>query len=170
MDEARVGQKGRTTHVWYEKGVRPLGAHDVGFASTWLFGAVCPARDEAVALVLPEVSIAAMDLFLAEVGRRLPERTHAVLVLDQAGWHTSRRLNVPANLTLVHLPPYSPELNPVEKLWQYLRERFFSHRILPSLAAVIDAACEAWNRLVAEPGRIRSLTAFPWLPSSIITS
>lgn len=120
--------------------------------------------------VLPEVSIAAMDLFLAELGRRLPERTHAVLVLDQAGWHTSRRLDGPANLTLVHLPPYGPELNPVEKLWRYLREPFFSHRVLPSLAAVIDVACEAWNRLVAEPGRIRSLTAFPWLPPSIVTS
>lgn len=93
-----------------------------------------------------------------------------MLVLDQAGWHTSRRLDVPANLTLVHSPPYSPELNPVEKLWQYPRERFFSHRVLPSLAAVIDAACDAWNRLVAEPGRIRSLTAFPWLPPSIVTS
>lgn len=111
-----------------------------------------------------------MDLFLAEVGRRPPERTHAVLVLDQAGWHTSRRLDVPANLTLTHLPPYSPELNPVEKLWQYVRERFFSHRILPSLAAAIDAARDAWNRLVTEPGRVRSLTAFPWLPSSITTS
>lgn len=170
MDEARVGQKGRATHVWYEKGVRPLGVHAVGFASAWLFGAVCPARDTAVALVLPEVSTAAMNRFLAEVSRSLPERTHAVLVLDQAGWHTSRRLDVPVNLTLASLPPYSPELNPVEKLWQYLRERFFSHRVLPSLDAVIDAACDAWSRLVAEPGRVRSLTAFPWLPPSVVTS
>jgi hypothetical protein len=68
MDEARVGQKGRTTHLWYEKGLRPLRAHDVGFASAWLFGAVCPGRDEGVAL--PEVSIAAMDLFLAELAYR----------------------------------------------------------------------------------------------------
>lgn len=170
MDEARIGQKGRTTHLWYEKGLRPLRAHDVGFVSAWLFGAVCPGRDEGVALVLPEVSIAAMDLFLAELGRSLPERTHAVLVLDQASWHTSRRLNVPANLTLAHLPPYSPELNPVEKLWQHLRERFFSHRVLPNLVAVIDAACNAWNWLVTEPGRVRSLTAFPWLPPSVATS
>ena len=82
MDEARVGQKGRTTHVWYERGVRPRGARDIGFASTWLFGAACPERDAAVALVLPEVSTAAMDRFLAELGAAVPPRTHAVLVLE----------------------------------------------------------------------------------------
>ncbi len=170
MDEARVGQKGRTTHVWYEKGIRPRGVRDIGFASTWLFGAACPERDEAVALVLPEVSTAAMNRFLAEVGGAVPPEVHAVLVLDRAGWHTSRGLEVPANLTLVHLPPYAPELNPVEKLWQFLRERLLSHRVFRDLDAVVDAACAAWNRLVAEPGRVASLTRFPWLPASVGTS
>ena len=77
---------------------------------------------------------------------------------------------MPPNLTLVHLPPYAPELNPVEKLWQFLRERFLSHCVFRDLDAVVDAACAAWNRLVAEPGRVRSLTAFPWLPPSVSTS
>lgn len=77
---------------------------------------------------------------------------------------------MPPNLTLVHLPPYAPELNPVEKLWQYLRARFLSHRVLRDLDAVIATACAAWNRLVAEPGRGRSLTSFPWLPPSVSTS
>jgi hypothetical protein len=170
MDEARIGQKGRTTHLWYERGVRPRGAHAVGFASTWLFGAACPERGAAVGLMLPEVSTAAMNVFLAEVAQDVPPGAHAVLVLDRAGWHTSRGLAVPANLTLVHLPPYSPELNPVEKLWQFLRERLLSHRVFRDLGAVIDAACAAWSRLVAEPGRVRSLTAFPWLPPSVSTS
>ncbi len=169
-DEARIGQKGRTTHRWDERGVRPPGARDVGFASTWLFGAACPERDAAAALVLPGVSTAAMNLFLAEVSRSLPARTHAVLVVDRAGWHTSRALTVPPNLTLAHLPPYSPELNPVEKLWQFRRERFLSHRVLRDLDAVAAAACAAWNRLVAEPGRVRSLTSFPWPPPSVSTS
>ncbi len=170
MDEARVGQKGRTTHVWYEKGVRPRGARDIGFASTWLFGAVCPERDEAVALVLPEVSTAAMNRCRAEVGAAVPPEVHAVLVLDRAGWHTSRDLAVPPNLTLVHLPPYAPELNPVEKVWQFLRERHLSHRLFRDLGAVIDACCRAWNQLVDEPGRVASLTRFPWLPASVGTS
>jgi hypothetical protein len=173
MDEARIGQKGRTTHVWYQKGARPRGLRQQGFASVQLFGAVCPERDAGVALVLPEVSTAAMGLFLAELaelGGAVPAGTHAVLVLDRAGWHVSGDLAVPANLTLVHPPPYSPELNPVERVWLYLRERWLSHRALADYDAVLDAACAAWNALRAEPGRLRSLTAFPWLPQGVSNS
>src|SRR3954451_19294312 len=129
MDEARVGQKGGVTHVWYQKGVRPRGVRQQGFSSAYLFGAVCPERGEGVALVLPEVSTAAMDVFLAELARAVPAGTHAALVLDGAGWHVSEDLAVPANLTLIHPPPYSPELNPVERVWEYLRDRWLSHRV-----------------------------------------
>ena len=171
MDEARVGQKGRLTHVWHQKGVRPRGVRQQGFVSAHLFGAVCPERDTGVALVLPEVSTAAMNLFLAELSRAVPAGTHAALVLDGAGWHVSEGLTVPANLTLVPLPPYSPELNPVERVWEHLRDRWLSHRVLAGgYAAVVDAACAAWNALLAEPGRLRSLTSFPWLPASVTTS
>ena len=106
MDEARIGQKGRVTHLWYQKGVRPRGIQQQGFASAHLFGAVCPERDAGVALAMPEVSTAAMGLFLAELSRSLPAGTHAALVLDGAGWHVSEDLVVPANLTLIRLPPY----------------------------------------------------------------
>ena len=169
-DEARIGQKGRVTHVWYQKGVRPRGVREQRYASVQLFGAVCPARGTGVALVLPEVSTAAMNLFLAELAQAVPSGTHAVLVLDRAGWHVSADLAVPTNLTLVRLPAYSPELNPVEKVWQYLRDRYLSHRVLAGYEAVLDAACQAWNAVCAEPGRLRSLTSFPWLPGSVTTS
>ena len=150
--------------------MRPRGLREHRFASVHLFGAVCPERDTGIALVLPEVSTAAMGLFLAELARAVPTGTHAVLVLDRAGWHVSADLVVPANLTLVHLPPYSPELNPVEKVWLYLRERWLSHRVLAGgYEAVVDAACAAWNALRAEPGRLRSLTSYPWLPRSVQT-
>src|SRR6187549_3312516 len=186
MDEARVGQKGGVTHVWYQKGVRPRGVRQQGFASAHLFGAVCPERDAGVALVLPEVSTAAMDVFLAELARAVSAETHVflaelaravsaethvALVLDGAGWHVSEELAVPANLTLIHLPPYSPELNPVERVWEHLRDRWLSHRVLAGgYEAVVDAACAAWNALLAEPGRLRSLTSFPWLPASVTNS
>src|SRR3954468_6566976 len=171
MDEARIGQKGRLTHVRYQKGVRPRGVRQQGFASAHLFGAVCPERGGGVALVLPEVSTAAMQVFLAELSRAVPAGTHAALVLDGAGWHVSEDLTVPANLTLIHPPPYSPELNPVERVWEYLRDRWLSHRVLAGgYQAVVDAACAAWNALLAEPGRLRSLTSFPWLPSAVSTS
>ena len=171
MDEARVGQKGGLTHVWYQKGVRPRGVRQQGFASAHLFGAVCPERGAGVALVLPEVSIAAMEVFLAELARAVSAGTHVALVLDGAGWHVSKQLVMPANLTLIPLPPYSPELNPVERVWEYLRDRWLSHRVLAGgYEAVVDAACAAWNALLAEPGRLRSLTNFPWLPASVTNS
>ena len=169
-DEARVGQKGRTTHVWHQKGVRPRGVREHRFASAHLFGAVCPERDAGVALVLPEVSTRAMGPLLAELSRAVPAGTHAVLGLDRAGWHVSANLAVPANLTLAHLPPHSPELNPVETAWLHLRERWLSRRVLAGgYEAVVDAACAAWNALRAEPGRLRSLTSYPWLPRSVQT-
>lgn len=158
------------THLWWQKGARPRGAREHRFASAHLFGAVCPARDTGVALVLPEADTAAMNLMLAELARAVPAGTHAVLVLDRAGWHVAGELAVPTNLTLVHLPPRSPELNPVEKVWQYLRDRWLSHRVLPDYPAVLDAACAGWNALRAEPGRLRSLTSFPWLPPGVRTS
>ncbi len=144
-DEARVGQKGRVTRVWYERGVRPRCARDLGFAMAYQFGAVCPERDAGVALALPEVSTAAMNLMLAELAHGLPPATHAVVVLDQAGWHTGAALRVPPNLTLVPLPPYSPELNPIEKVWQYLRDRHLSHRLFHD-------ASPGWSTRAAPPG------------------
>jgi transposase len=151
-------------------GPAPARAARAAFRPLQLFGAVCPERGAGVALALPEVSTGAMTLFLAELARVVPAGTHAVLVLDRAGWHVSGDLVVPANLTLVHLPPYSPELNPVERVWLYLRERWLSHRVLAGYDAVLDAACAAWNALRAEPGRLRSLTAFPWLPAAVTNS
>ena len=91
--------------------------------------------------------------------------------LDRADWHVSGDLRVPANLTLIHLPSYSPELNPVERVWLYLRERWLSHRVLTgSYDTVLDATCTAWNALLAEPGRLCSLTACSWLPPSVANS
>lgn len=163
MDEARVGQKGRTGHRWWVRGQRPPGLCDRRFASAYLFAAVRPATGEDFALVIPRVSTAAMSAFLAAFARTVPDNAHAVMVLDQAGWHGARALAVPDKVTLVPLPPYSPELNPVERVWLYLRERYLSHRLLANQDAVVDACCRAWNAVTAEPGRLRSLCAFPYL-------
>ena len=163
QDEARVGQKGRTCHRWYERGIRPPGLADRRFDSLYLFAACRPGTDQAFALALPEATTASMGLFLARFVRELGPGVHAALVLDRAGRHVSRRLAVPDSLTLVPLPPYSPQLNPVERVWLYLRERFLSHRVLDGYTAVLDAACRAWNALAAEPGRLASLTAYPYL-------
>jgi transposase len=110
-----------------------------------------------------------MAVFLERFARELDPGAHAALILDRAGWQVARRLVVPSNVTLVPLPPYGPELNPVERVWLYLRERFLSHRVLDGYAAVLDAACRARNALAGEPGRLMSLTAYPYLLRSELT-
>jgi transposase len=145
MDEARVGQKGRTGYQWWIKGERPRGLCDQRFESTYIYGAVRPATGEDFALVLPDVSIGTMGLFLDRFAATLAPNTQAVLVLDRAGWHRSRRLRVPENITLVPLPAYSPELNPVERIWLYLREEFLTHCVFNSMDEIITACWEAWN-------------------------
>ena len=116
-----------------------------------------------VTLVMPSVNAKVMDLFLAHFADTLDQDAHAVMMCDGAGWHDERALTVPDNVTLALLPPYSPELNPVERVWLYLRERFLSLRVLDDTEAIIDACCQAWIDLIAEPDRMRTLCAYPWI-------
>ncbi len=161
-DEARVGQQGTVTRIWGRRGTRPRAPRDRRFTWTYLFGAVCPERGVGAALVLPYVNTAAMRLHLDEISRHVAPGAHAVVVLDGAGWHDTPRLAVPANLTLLPLPPYAPELNPVENVWQYLRQNRLSHRVWEGYTAIVDSCCEAWNALMHEPGRIASITRRSW--------
>jgi len=122
---------------------------------------VRPATGQGFALVLPEVSTTAMQAFLDGFSKTLAADEHAVMVVDQAGWHTAGTLAVPDNVTLVLLPPYSPELNPVERVWLFLRERHLSHRLLAGYDAIVDALCKAWNQLT--PERLNTLTSYPYI-------
>jgi putative transposase len=135
---------------------------DLRHQAVYLFGAVCPERDAGVALVLPMVSAAALQARLDELGQAVAPDAHALVLMDRAGWHIAKDLTIPANLTPLFLPAYSPELNAIERLWLYLRERFLAHRLWPTYDDILDACCAAWNALLAEAGRIRSLTALDW--------
>lgn len=159
QDEARVGQHGSLTYIWGERGSRPRALRDQRFDWTYLFGAACPARGVGAALVLPRANTYAMNLHLREISTQVTPGAHAVLICDGAGWHkTGGGLVVPANISLLHLPPYSPELNPIENIWQFLRQNFLSNRVFADYRAIVDACCEAWNALMAMPDRIRSIT------------
>ncbi|MCC2665671.1 MAG: family transposase [Geminicoccaceae bacterium] len=162
QDEARVGQTGRLCRRWYHKGMRPRGLRDLRHQAVYLFGAVCPERDAGVALVLPSVSAAAMQAMLDELSAAVAPGAHPVVLMDRAGWHIAKALAVPGNLTTLFPPPYSPELNAIEQVWLYLRERFLSHRLWSSYDAILDACCAAWNGLLDEAGRIRSLCSLDW--------
>jgi hypothetical protein len=149
--------------VWAERGSRPAAPRDCRYSWAYLFGAICPARGTGAALVLPFANAEMMNLHLAEISVCVAPNAHALLVIDGAGWHQpGGRLKVPENITLLHLPPYSPELNPVETVWAYLRSNKLSNRVFDSYDAIVDACCDAWNWLIAQPDRITSIGSRPW--------
>ena len=161
-DEMRVGQKGTPTRVWAETGSRPRALRSDGYRSVYLFGAVCPSRDLGCALVLPRCDTAAMALFLDELRAHVAPGAHAVVVLDGAGWHTARELRWPVNLSPLPLPAYSPELNPQEQVWEFLRQHYLALRRFLDHTALLDACQGAWRRFIGQPGRVRSLCSYPW--------
>jgi transposase len=116
---------------------------------------------------MPEANTGSMQEFLDQFSQTLPKDEVAVMYADQAGWHGSKTLRIPDNVILLALPAYSPELNPVERIWLYLKERYLSHRLHDDYEAIVDAACVAWNKLTAEAGRVTSLCSYPWLKKLI---
>jgi transposase len=162
-DEARIGQKNKITRRWARRGTRPTAPQDQRTASTYIFGAICPMLGKGAALVLPRCNTAAMNLHLAEIAAAVATGAHAVLLLDQAGWHLSNQLAVPANITLLPLPPKCPELNAAENVWQFMRDNWLSNRVFQSCDDIIDHCCEAWNKLVDQPWRIMSIGLRDWL-------
>ncbi len=149
--------------MWAERGSRPSAPKDLRYEWAYLFGAVCPARGAGAALVLPTVNATMMNLHLLEIARCVSADAHAVVIVDGAGWHQlGNRLKLPPNLSLLHLPPYSPELNPVETIWAYLRGNKLSNRVFDGYDDVVDACCDAWNWLAAQPEKITSIATRSW--------
>src|SRR5919202_1114555 len=161
-DEARVGQQGTPTRAWARRGTRPRAPRDRRYAWAYLFGAVCPERAVGAGLVPPYANTEATGLHLAEIGRHVAPGAHAVVVLDGAGWHAAADLRVPENLTLSPLPRYSPELNPVENVWEYLRQNKLGLRVWPDYEAIVGTCCDARNWLLAAPDRLASITRREW--------
>lgn len=162
QDEARIGQKGTLAYVWARQGTRPRAVQDTRYASAYLFGAVCPQRGVGAGVVMPRADTEGLNAHLAEIARTVAPGAHAVLILDGAGWHRSNALVVPANISLVTLPPYAPELNPVEMIWQYLRRNKLAHRLYDTYDAIVVASCEAWNWLIAAPDTITAIASRTW--------
>ena len=132
-----------------------------------MFGAICPARGTGAALVMPTVSIEAMNQHLAEISTSVSLGAIALLILDGAGWHSSPHLIVPENIVLMPLPPYAPELNSVENIWDYLRSNFLSHCVWDTYEAILDACCDAWNALIAKSEVIASIGTRDWAQAKI---
>lgn len=135
---------------------------DQRHTNAYIFGAVCPGRDIGAALVMPFADTDAMNKHLAAISRKVDPAAHAAIIIDGAGWHTAAALKIPQNMTLIKLPPYSPELNAQENIWQYLRQNWLAGMIFKTYDEIVDACCTAWNALTSETGRIKSIAQREW--------
>lgn len=165
MDEARFGQQGTLTKVWAEKGSRPTAVQQTRYEWVYLYAAVDPITGTSSGLLARHVNIITMEVFLQILSEEVDENDHVVLVMDQAGWHTSGRLTVPDNITLLFLPPYSPELNPIERLWAYMKSHYLSNRIYDDYDHLLDAGTAAYQSLTPEV--LKSICAANWLTPEV---
>ena len=155
QDEARIGQQGTLTHVWAPKNSRPTAVKQTEYDWVYLLDAACPANGDSSALIAPTVNTHYMNEHLQFISERAGADRHVVPVLDQAGWHVAKALKVPANLTLLYLPPSSPELSAMERVWLYLRSHYLSNRAYKDYDDIFNATRDAWNAL--DESRFRSL-------------
>jgi transposase len=158
----RLGRKNGCVRQWAKRGSRPRQPADQRYESAYVFGAVCPERDTGAALVLPYADTFAMQQHLNEIAKQVAPVSHAVVLLDNAGWHKAKKLKWPGNLSPLFIPPGCPELNATENIWQYLRQTYLSNRVFTAYDGIVDAACDAWNKLLAETGRISSIATRTW--------
>ena len=160
QDEMRVRQK--TNSLWLGRdGSRPR-AVTINAPNGPICWWVCPERGTGAALVLPACNTEAMQLHLDEIATKVAPNAHAILLLDQAGWHGAKALQVPQNISLLPLPPRSPELNPQENIWQFMRQNWLSNRIFKSFDDILDHCCYAWNTLIAQPWKILAIARRDW--------
>ena len=136
---------------------------DNRYVSAWIVGAICPDRAVGAAMIMPHADTEAMNAHLAEISAEVAPGAHAVVVCDGAGWHQrGQKLVLPDNITLLTLPPCSPELNPMENVWAYLRQNKLCARVWNTCDEILDACQSAWRFLVDDPARIRSIGTRKW--------
>ncbi len=144
MDEARLGTHSKLGHGWFPKGARSRVSVKLGFKNFYVYGAIEPASGEAFTLLLPSVNTQTMSAFLQELAQRYPEEK-IILVMDGAGWHKSKKLCIPKNIAIIFLPPYCPELNPVERFWLYMKKEILRNKFYDSLDQLKDVTCSFLN-------------------------
>lgn len=169
QDEARFGRMSDPKRCWAPPGVRPQVGYQLVREFTYAYGAVSPSDGVSDFLILPYMNAQVMNLFLAEVARRHPQE-YIFMLYDGAPCHSPTALAIPENLMVKTLPPYCPELNPTEHLWDEIREKFFPNLVFQSLAAVENKLVEAILYLENNPDVVQSLTGFQWILKSLAKS
>lgn len=167
QDESRFGRISDLRRCWCPRPIRPVSIGMVCQEYVYAYAAVSVVDGELDTLILPHINSVCMQLFLDEVAARHPDE-RIVMVLDGAGWHTASTLKVPKNIRLVYLPPYSPELNPVEHIWDDIREKSFGNLAFNTLDALESHLETALRNLEQEAPRVRSIVAWPWIINSLL--
>ncbi len=162
QDEMRIGQQGSLSRVWAARGTRPRVVRQRQFLSTYIFGACCPDKDKSCGLILPRVDTDMMQIHLQEISKSVEKDYHALILVDRASWHTTEQIQLPKNITLIPLPPYSPELNPMEQLWQQLRKIKLSNASYDGYEEIVSAAVEAWTTFTDQSGAVKRLCSRDW--------
>ena len=165
-DEARFGRMNRPRPFWAPPRVRPEVAAQLIREYIYLYGAVAPKDGTCVYPIMPTSDTACFQAFLDALSRRFAKQD-ILLVLDGAPNHCSRQLLLPANISLLFLPPYAPELNPKENLWDEIREKIFKNYALKSMDAVRRKLREAILYIERNPSVVRSITSFPYIAKSL---
>ncbi len=167
MDEARFGRISDTRCCWCPKPFRPVCYAMVSHEYTYAYATVSVMDGKMDSLILPYVNGDCMQIFLDEISVRYPD-DRMIMVLDGAGWHRNKSLVIPDNIRLLSLPPYSPELNPVEHLWDDLREKAFHNLVFDSLDALEDHLETALRNMENNQDRIHSIVAWPWIVNALL--
>ena len=167
QDEARFGRISDVRRCWAPFPIRPLCRGMLTHEYTYAYGAVDAISGQFDSLILPYVNTACTQLFLDEVAARHP-RHRIIMVMDGAGWHRSGALKVPATMRLLSLPPYAPELNPVEHLWEELREKYFHNKAFESIEALEDQLCVGLVAMEQDRPRVQSIVAWDWIVNALM--
>ncbi len=166
QDEGRFGRISTCRRAWAPPGVRPRAPRQVVREYSYVFAAVAPAQGRLTALILPTANTTMMNLFLEHVAHEFVDH-FIIMQVDRAGWHCAKDLSIPENIRLLPQPAHSPELNPVEHIWDDLREKQVHNRVLPSLDAMEATLVDGLRDLMADHERVRSMTYFPHFRSTV---
>ena len=167
QDEARFGRISDVRRCWAPFPMRPMCRGMLTHEYTYAYGAVDVVSGEFDSLILPQVNTGCTQLFLDEVAARHPVN-RIIMVLDGAGWHRSVTLRPPPNMRLLSLPPYAPELNPVEHIWDELREKYFHNKTFDSIEALEDQLSEGLLALEQDISRVQSIVAWDWIINALL--
>lgn len=163
QDEARFGQQNTTTRLWAERGSRPRAVKQQQFDYAYLFGSVCPARGIGEAMVVPWVNKEIMGEHLKQISAVTESGRHAVVIMDGAAWHTNDIAEQFSNVSIIKLPPYSPELNPIEQVWSWLRQHYLANQSFIDYQDIVSKVCTAWNRFLERADRVTQMCTRDWI-------